>query len=485
MTATAVATPPRTKALIGALTLLVAGLALCADRVHNGDLYLNLLTGRFISAHGLVDHDPFPTIAHGGQWLNGQWLSEVAFFRVFEGVGLTGLSVLYALLLAAPLALLLWCCRHKGALMMAAVSAFYFPGLLAVIHPRAAGFTVLGFSLLVLLLVAAWQLVQRRPGRIPWTLIAVPVLFAAWANLHGGFVAGLLLIGLVTAGCAVDRLRGRPWVVGSKHLAALVLAGAAALLAVTVGTPLGGNIWAYLLSFRNPEISLGSKEWGPALASAPSVIYLLCATAFSLWLWWRGPRPLRLMPLLVGAGFLVFAASSARNIVFIGPAIALQVVCCAPDRPTRGSHRLGLPAAVAGSAAIAAIAVWAGLLGPPHQEGHLGSRTVAYALRHPPSSGRIVAYAGVDSYILWRSPRTPVVIDGWLEHFSPAELRGTYGLLRGWHRDPSRLVRRFQVGAVIAHLPRAIRALRRHGFVARYVGPEDTYLVRRDLVGSG
>ena len=54
-----------TTAFIAAVTLLVGLLALCANRVHNGDLYLELGAGRFISQHGLVTHDPFPTIAAG------------------------------------------------------------------------------------------------------------------------------------------------------------------------------------------------------------------------------------------------------------------------------------------------------------------------------------------------------------------------------------------------------------------------------------
>ena len=51
--------PGRTKLLIVALTLLVAGVALCVDRTRNGDLYLQLFTGRFITEHGFVTHDPF------------------------------------------------------------------------------------------------------------------------------------------------------------------------------------------------------------------------------------------------------------------------------------------------------------------------------------------------------------------------------------------------------------------------------------------
>src|SRR5262245_1865663 len=175
---------------------------------------MSLLGGRFISTHGFVSHDPFPTIAQGGQWLNQQWLSQVAFFQVEGLVGPTGLMILYALLLTAPLGLLLWLCRSKGATMLIFLTAIYFPGLLAVIHPRAAGFTVLLFSLLVALIAVVWreQSVGHEVRR--WTMVAavagILAIFAVWANLHAGFIAGLLLIALVTVGLAIDRWRGIP-----------------------------------------------------------------------------------------------------------------------------------------------------------------------------------------------------------------------------------------------------------------------------------
>jgi len=183
------------------------------------------------------------------------------------------------------------------------------------------------------------------------------------------------------------------------------------------------------------------------------------------------------MPLLVVAGFIGFALLSMRNIMFVGPAVALQIACSTSDRaagPRRGSI------ALIGSAALAAMLTWVVILGPARGNA-VAYGAVQYALRHPPKKGRIATYAGPTSYILWRSPRTPVLIDGWLEHFTPAELRGNYGIVRGWHGDPTPYVKRFGVGAVIAHLPFAIRALEAHGFVAEYSGLDGTYLVRRDL----
>src|SRR5687767_10256753 len=103
-----------TWALICALFVLVGALVLCFDRFYNSDLYLNLLGGRFVAEHGFVTHDPFPTVAQGDTWLNQQWLAQLAFFGISNAVGLGGLTIVYAVLLAAPLALLLWLCRHKG-----------------------------------------------------------------------------------------------------------------------------------------------------------------------------------------------------------------------------------------------------------------------------------------------------------------------------------------------------------------------------------
>jgi hypothetical protein len=467
-----------TWALIGALIALVGALALCLDRVHNGDFYLSLVSGRFVAQHGFANQDPFATIAHGGTWLNQQWLSELAFFQISQVLGPTGLTILYAFLITAPLALLLWLCRRKGWPMLVAVTAFYFPGLLAVIHPRAAGFTVVIFSLLVALLVTAWRGRAAPPseGRLRWWVgVAIVVLFALWANLHGGFIAGLLLLGLVTVGLAIDHWRGIPGTLPLSRVAALGLVGVLAAITVTVATPLGAAIWSYLLSFQNQAISLASTEWQSAFGDPLAILYLGLATVFAAWMWVSSPRPRRATTLLVTAGFLVFAGYSVRNIVFVGPVLALQVAWTAPNR-SPGPMRF--PVAVAGSVAAAAALAWAAVLGPARDDPTLGFPVADYAIAHPPKQGRIVTYAGVGSYINWRSPETRVVLNGWLEHFTPQELRDNYGVLRNGVPDLRAALRRIHAGAVIAHVPSAIQALGAAGFKPVYATPQGTYLVR-------
>jgi hypothetical protein len=466
-----------TLALIGALIALVGALALCLDRFHNGDFYLSLMSGRFIAQHGFATHDPFATVSQGGTWLNQQWLSELAFFRVSEVFGPTGLTVLYAVLITAPLALLLWICRHKGWRMLVAVAAFYFPGVLAVIHPRAAGFTVLIFTLLVSLLAMLWGRGNARTGeRHAWSVpLAIVGLFALWANLHGGFIAGFLLLGLATIGLAIDHWRGIPGSVPPSRVAVLGLVAVLAAATVTVATPLGAAIWDYLLSFQNQAISLASTEWESAFSSPLAVVYLSLATCFAAWMWVRSPRPRRATTLLVTAGFLVFAGYSVRNIVFIGPILALQVAWTAPNRgptPVRG------PVALFGAAAAAAALVWGLVLGPARDDPTLGFPVADYAIAHPPKHGRIVTYAGVGSYINWRSPNTPVVLNGWLEQYTPQELRDNYGVLRAWTSDLPGALRRIHAGAVITHVNSAIRQLEGAGFRPEYSSADGTYLVR-------
>jgi hypothetical protein len=88
--------------------------------------------------------------------------------------------------------------------------------------------------------------------------------------------------------------------------------------------------------------------------------------------------------------------------------------------------------------------------------------------------------------MLWRSPSAPVELDGWLEHFSPAELRGTYAVLDGRAADLTRYVRELRIGAVIADRQKAIEALRAHDFVVELRTRAGAYLVKREgaKVGS-
>jgi hypothetical protein len=468
----------RPGALICALTLLSAALMLCLDGTRDGDLYLQLASGRFISAHGLIAVDPFQTVAHGEPWLNQQWLAELGGYNVARSVGVTGLTILYATLLATPLALLLWLCRRKGVAMLIALVALYCPGAWMIVHPRAAAFSVLGFSLLVLTLTLFWFRGDAgRPAwaRLRWVVVATLLVFAVWANLHGGFVAGLLLIAFATCGMALEWRLGLAGAIGLRRVGLLALTGVLAVATVTIATPLGGGLWSYLASFGNPAIALVSAEWRPAFQSPFAISYIVVAAAFAFWLYAQGGRRRSPATLLVVVAFLAMAVISQRNAVYIGPVLALLIASVAPERPLRVPSAL---VGLAGAGTVGVVLVWVLTVGPARNEPLLNARLIGYALKHPPARGHIASYAGVGSYMLWRSPRAPVVLDGWLEHFSAAQLRGTYALLDGRAADPMRAVRRLGIGAAIVNRRKAIDILRAHGFAVELRTPAGSYLVK-------
>jgi hypothetical protein len=101
-----------------------------------------------------------------------------------------------------------------------------------------------------------------------------------------------------------------------------------------------------------------------------------------------------------------------------------------------------------------------------------------YAAAHPPARGRVLMLTGTGSYMLWRHPRVPVVVDGRLEQYSARDLLTTYRLLAG-RRSALRYLDRWRIGAVLTHNATGAAVLERHGFrlVARVGG--GYYLVAR------
>ena len=72
-----------------------------------------------------------------------------------------------------------------------------------------------------------------------------------------------------------------------------------------------------------------------------------------------------------------------------------------------------------------------------------------------------------------------MVLNGWLEQYTPEQLTDNYRVLRaGQARDLPGALRRIHAGAVIVHLHSAIQRLERAGFRPEYASPEGTYLVR-------
>ena len=457
--------PSRAVVAVSAQLASVAAALVYANRTLAGDVYFLLASGRHIAEEGLTGRSPFRTLAEGKVWHNQQWLAEWLFYRVHELGGMSLLSVLYALLLASALVPLAWLCRERAPLLLAAAWAVSLGGLVAVLDPRAAGFSIVLFAAVVGIIVAA----RRRPV----ALIALPVVFALWANLHGAFPAGLLLVGLAGAAGALGlgpgslpRLRAR---------SALPFAGALGVSALALlATPLGPHIVDYLRAYdEHVAPNRLPFEWQASYLHPPVLALVAAFAALAAWLWRNAPRPRRPEALIVAVGFTALALTATRQVVWLGPLSFYLVHSLGPDRTWGPKPSIVVPL---GAAGVLLLTGWAALLGPTRPGPPQAAAAARHAMAHPPARGRLLVPSGTGSYVIWRDRHRPITIDGRLELYSAREVIANYRLLNG--EGGFAYLRRWRIGGVVTRHPRGARVLQRHGFrvAARRAGA--WYLVK-------
>jgi hypothetical protein len=297
-------------------SLIALGLAMALFRLipteADPDLWGHLRFGLDTVATGRVAHTDIYSYLSGGQtWINHEWLAEAIMAIAWNaaiavGIGAgdsaataagNGAAGLVAIKVALGLALAVVVCRHLitrdvpllGALLMTAYGmAVILPGLRS-LRPQA--FTYVAFALLLVWIHRASR------GRVAWLALAPP-LMAVWANLHGGFVAGLGVLGVWVVSDAL-RLRGRP-------SGALVIAAASA--AATAITPYGWTLWLFLARTLGPRPEIA--EWqAVSLVTVQGLAYLVVAGVgvTALFLTRRERLPIDIM-LIVCAVLLPFIA---------------------------------------------------------------------------------------------------------------------------------------------------------------------------------
>lgn len=278
--------------------MLAAGNILLRDP----DTYWQVTIGQWI-----IDNRAVPTVdvyswtMRGQPWISTQWLAQVLLASGVALAGWAGPVVLAAAAIATTFALLARFVGQRLAAMptlvlLCAALALMVPHLLARPHVLAMPVMV-GF---VGGLVAAMD----RRGAPSWWLLP---LMALWANLHGGFVLGLALIG---AGALDVVWHARPAARLPLFLKWLAF-GVAALIAACL-TPYG---WESLLAARR-ILDLGQAlaligEWRAADFGDPGPLEIVVLVGIALALW-RGVAlpPIRIMLVL---GFVLMALGHVRN----------------------------------------------------------------------------------------------------------------------------------------------------------------------------
>jgi hypothetical protein len=245
-------------AALAALLLLAVGQPLYTD-----DAWWHLALGEAYAHEGpRLEADPLLFTAPGPP-APAAWLSDVALFGALRAAGFSGLRIAHALA-AAGILVLAWSLlrRASGSRLAASLGTGAFTALAAyrLVQLRPNLVTILAALLLYRLLLAD----RAPPSRRRIALAAA--LLALWANAHGGFLLGLLLLAAGLAGLLLSApLRPRAWAAGDR-VRALSLAAALGIgLLATLLNPNGvdQHLAYFAAGADTPALARVADEWLP------------------------------------------------------------------------------------------------------------------------------------------------------------------------------------------------------------------------------
>ena len=361
------------------------------------DTWWHLRAGQEMwTRHVVMLTDEFSYVARGAYWPNHEWLSEVIFFAVFRIGGMPGLTLLAAILITTASALSWRLMRGpatKKLLLMALAMTSIAP--VWTVRPHV-------FSLVLTMTVL--QLALRD---IYWPL---PILFALWANLHGGVALGFVVLG----GVAISQL----WIGQRSRLPklAIVIAGC---FAATLATPLGFHLWTTIPQSIQKSMANGIVEWRPpALFGLQHLAFWIVLLLFAVTTVVRRRTIVtkeHAALTVVSLALLPLALRYNRNVT---PFLLVAVPALSrtlfgerlePREPTRERYgvNIGLMALCAAGCVVVISIAWSRPLA--RLKWHPISQPIVDGIRACP--GPLYNRFDDGGYVIWFAPSVPVFVD--------------------------------------------------------------------------
>ncbi len=410
--------------LILLVTIISIGILLTRTPV-DADLWWHLRAGQVMWESGsILLEDVFSYTLAGAPWVNAFWISEVLLFLLYETGGYFALTLFVA---ASGAATFLVVSRR--------IKANPFIGAFVLILAAITAAPIWGprpqlFSFFLVAWLDFWLADPKRPR---WALIP---LFVLWANLHGGWIWGFLLIAAHLAGLGVHALfqpAERPHTLPELRR----LLGWATLGALAVGlNPNGLSLWA--LPFQQVNVSMQIQEWlSPdfhRLDFHPllwMLFLLVLAAPFA-------SKPLDWGQMFKALGFAYLTFVAQRNIALFAitsaPLLAAWAQAALEPLLRRASQpSRNLPARIRRviNAGLVIVLGLAALLNawqvsrPERVDENYPVAAVQWLRANQPP-GRLFNTYNWGGYLIWALPEYPVFIDG------RADLYGN-DLLQQWH----------------------------------------------------
>lgn len=305
------------------------------------DFYWHLKTGELMVSSGRLPlHDVFTYTNSGHPWVQSEWLSQWLFYQLFRIGGLNAIWLLTTLIYVACWGVTYRTClevvKDEGKAVLVVLLFCVSMGLLA---SRPHIFTFLLFSLLLRLLF------RFKYSGTDRGLLWIPLIMLLWANLHGGFFIGLVLMAVFSLGewgkyfChgATSRIAARRL----GKLSAVVLLG---LLATAVN-PQGFSYWLYPYNaiVASGDMNFISEWQSPNFHEPLFQYFLVVVLGFFLNMVYSARRP-DLAEIGVSLVYIAGAFISVRNLPLAALTMAPHFAVFYRELPVSDTVRqLGLP----------------------------------------------------------------------------------------------------------------------------------------------
>jgi len=279
----------------------------------DGDLPRHLLTGKYIlETRSFPTTEPFIHPYFNQPYVPHEWLTDVIFYIAYTYAGLAGTVALSALLIASTFAVLYNKLSTRLSLRIPIFMIVAWGAIATSLNWAVRPHLV---SMFLLAIWLVWADDLRRGEKIPlWWL---PVFMLAWSNLHGEFIAGILVLLAYSVGWGMDYLldpANTSLSAGKNIWLALLLSILASLL-----NPGGIGPWVSILGFVNNQYLMSRMmEANTPNFQMPEMRVLLGLLAISIFLLAIKKEKLSAGQGLLLAGFSAMSLIAVRNIHLYG-----------------------------------------------------------------------------------------------------------------------------------------------------------------------
>lgn len=314
----------RRDALLGAvLAILACGLFAFLPAEMSPDGWYALLGGDIVFHQGLPHHDSLTVWGSGREWVDQQWLAQLAYYGLYSLGGLRLALLVNAGIVMATFAVAAALARLRGGaprdvLYVAVPAAITIGQQSSALRPQ-----TLALPLFVAL---TWLLIEdaRTPSRqVLWT---IPLLLL-WGNLHGSVTLGVGLV-LLSALLGLWK-RTHPL----RHLTLGLLA-----IATLYATPYAASVTGYYRTILfNADFAKYLPDWMPTSLSPGTLAFYVLAVGTVVAVG-RMPSVITLFERLALVALLVLAIEARRGIVWFTllALIAIPPACAAFRLPPIG-----------------------------------------------------------------------------------------------------------------------------------------------------